>query len=89
MQENSGIKAGKALQDGRDMHKSDNAFHEWCMAEFPELKRETRLRIMQVGRRFGATNLTHHVSISVLYELAAPSVPDDLAEGLRVIVVAR
>ena len=22
------IKAGKALQEGRDMHKSDNAFHD-------------------------------------------------------------
>lgn len=74
------IKAGQALQEGRDMHPSDNAFHAWCMQEFPELKRETRLRVMQVGKRFGATNLTHHIPISVLYELAAPSVPNELVE---------
>lgn len=62
------------------MHTSNNAFHDWCVQEFPDLKRETRLRVMQVGRRFGATNLTHQHPISVLYELAAPSVPDELVE---------
>jgi hypothetical protein len=76
------IKAGQALQEGRDMHLSDNAFHDWCMQEFPDLKRETRLRIMQVGRRFGATFMTHQFPITVLYELAAPSVPDELVEDV-------
>lgn len=74
------IKAGQALQEGRDMHKSDNAFHEWCMQEFPELHRKTRLRMMQVGRKFGGTFMSHHIAPTVLYELAAPSVPDELVE---------
>ena len=76
------IKAGQSLQVGRDMHLSDNAFHDWCMQEFPDLKRETRLRIMQVGRRFSATFMTHQLPITVLYELAAPSVPDELVEDI-------
>ena len=56
------------------------------MQEFPDLKRETRLRIMQVGRRFGATFMTHQFPITVLYELAAPSVPDENGEALQVLV---
>ena len=76
------IRAGQTLQEGREMHLSDNAFHDWCMQEFPDLKRETRLRIMQVGRRFGATFMTHQSPITVLYELAAPSVPDELVEDI-------
>lgn len=74
------IKAGQALQEGRDMHKSDNAFHEWCEKEFSGLKRDTRLNMMQVARKFGAEKIPTHLSISVLYELAAPSVPDELVE---------
>lgn len=74
------IKAGQALQEGRDMHASDNAFHDWCMQEFPELHRKTRLRMMQVGKKFGGTFMSHHIAPTVLYELAAPSVPDELVE---------
>jgi hypothetical protein len=55
------------------MHLSDNAFHDWCMQELPDLKWETRLRVMQVGRSFGARFMTHQLPITVLYELAAPS----------------
>jgi len=76
------IKAGQALQEGRDMHLSNNAFHDWCMQEFPDLKREIRLKIMQVGRRFDATFITQQLPITVLYELAAPSVPDELVEDI-------
>ena len=53
------IKAGQALQEGRDMHLSDNAFHDWCMQEFPDLHRNTRLQLMQIGRRFGAHQSMH------------------------------
>jgi len=75
------IKAGQALQEGRDMHLSDNAFHDWCMQEFPDLHRNTRLQLMQIGRRFGAHQSMHH-SFTVLRELAAPSVPDELVEDI-------
>jgi len=73
------IRAGQALQRGRDMHRSDNAFHDWCMKEFPDLNSKMRERIMQVGRRFGTTFMSHHLPITVLYELAAPSLPEEKA----------
>jgi cell fate (sporulation/competence/biofilm development) regulator YlbF (YheA/YmcA/DUF963 family) len=77
------IKAGQALQDGRDMHLSDNDFHDWCMQEFPDLKRHTRHNIMLVGKRFGGVEfIQHQLPITVLYELAAPSVPDELVEDI-------
>ena len=77
------IKAGQALQEGRDMHLSDNAFHDWCMQEFPDLKRHTRHNIMLVGKRFGGVEfIQHQLPITVLYELAAPSVPDELVEDI-------
>ena len=62
------------------MHLSDNAFHDWCMLELPDLKLETRLRVIQVGRRFGATFMTHQLPITVLCELAAPSMTYFLIE---------
>jgi hypothetical protein len=74
------IKAGKALQEGRDMHKSDELFGKWCKQEFPDLHRNTRTALMQIGNRFSA-HKNVHTSFSVLRELAAPSVPDDLVEG--------
>lgn len=75
------IKAGKALQEGRDLHKSDVAFHVWCNEEFPDLERTTRHHIMRIGERFGGVdNSKHHMKYSVLRELAAPSVPDELVE---------
>lgn len=74
------IKAGQALQEGRDMHPSNNAFHMWCEEEFPDLHRNTRTSLMQVGRRFDAQNFVQQFPVSVLYELAAPSVPDELVE---------
>ena len=65
------------------MHLSDNAFHDWCMQEFPDLKHGTRNNIMQVSKRFGGSqNFNCHFPISVLYELAAPSVPDELIEDI-------
>ncbi len=77
------IKAGQALQEGRDMHISDNAFGNWCMQEFPDLNRHTRHNIMLVGQRFGGVELIQHqLPITVLYELAAPSVPDELVEDI-------
>jgi len=69
------------------MHLSDNDFHNWCMQEFPDLKHGTRNNIMQVSKRFGGSqNFNYHFPISVLYELAAPSVPDELVEALQVLV---
>jgi cell fate (sporulation/competence/biofilm development) regulator YlbF (YheA/YmcA/DUF963 family) len=76
------IKAGQALQEGRDMHLSDNAFHDWCMQEFPDLKQRLRHNIMQVGGRFGKQYIADHIPITVLYELASPSVPDELVEEI-------
>ena len=76
------IKAGQALQEGREMHISDNAFHDWCIQEFPDLKPRLRLNIMQVGRRFGTQYIADHIPMTVLYELAAPSVPDELVEDI-------
>ena len=69
------------------MHLSDNAFHDWCMQEFPDLKRQTRQNIMLVAKRFGHQSFGNRsLPISVLYELAAPSVPDELVEALQVFV---
>ena len=76
------IKAGQSLQVGRGMHPSDNAFHDWCMQEFPDLNPKMRERMMQVGRRFGTTFMSHQLPITVLYELAAPSVPDELVKDI-------
>ena len=77
------INAGQALQEGRDMHLSDNAFHDWCMQEFPDLKRHTRHNIMLVGKRFGGVEFVQHqLPITVLYELAAPSTPYELVEDI-------
>ena len=80
------IKAGQALQEGREMHLSDNAFHDWCIQEFPDLNPKMRERMMQVGRRFGTTFMSHQFPITVLYELAAPSVPDEHQEALQYLV---
>mgnify|MGYP003643354500 CR=1 FL=1 len=74
------IKAGKALQEGRDLHTSNITFHEWCEEEFPELKPRIRLNIMQVGKRFDTQFIAGHLPLTVLYELAAPSVPDELVK---------
>ena len=41
---------------------------------------------MQVGRRFGTTFMSHQFPITVLYELAAPSVPDEHGEALQALV---
>ena len=77
------IKAGQALQEGRDMHLSDNAFHDWCMQEFPDLKEQgSDLISCKLGRRFGTQYIADHMPITVLYELAAPSVPDELVEDI-------
>jgi len=74
------IRAGQALQRGRDMHPCDNAFHDWCMQEFPDLKRHTRHNIMLIGKRFGGVEfIQHQLPITVLYELAAPSLPEEKA----------
>jgi hypothetical protein len=76
------IKAGKHLQEGRGMHDGDREFGRWCQKEFPDLKHGTRNNMMQLAKRFGASqNFNYQTPISVLYELSAPSVPDDLAEG--------
>jgi hypothetical protein len=73
------IRAGQALQEGRDMHLSDKAFHEWCMKEFPDLDRTTRHHMMKIGNRFSGVDYSKH-RYTVLRELAAPSVPDELVE---------
>ena len=41
---------------------------------------------MQVGRRFRYDIYSHQFPITVLYELAAPSVPDEHGEALQVLV---
>lgn len=75
------IKAGKALQEGRDLNLSDNAFHEWCEREFPDLERTTRHHLMKIGKRFSGVDICkHQMKYSVLRELAAPSVPDELVQ---------
>lgn len=74
------IKAGKHLLEGRGMHKGDREFGRWCKEQFPDLHRNTRLQLMQIGERFPAHQSMHN-NFTVLRELAAPSVPDDLAEA--------
>ena len=67
------------------MHLSDNAFHDWCMQEFPDLDRTTRHHMMKIGNRFSGVDDSKH-RYTVLRELAAPSVPDELVEALQVLV---
>jgi hypothetical protein len=77
------IKAGQALQEGRDMHKSDNTFHDWCMAEFPELSRQYNYNLRKIASRFHGVNFSlHQPKFSVLVQLAAGSVPDELVEDI-------
>ncbi len=45
------IGAGKALQEGRDMHSSNQDFGNWCNNEVPELHRKQILRLMQITDR--------------------------------------
>ena len=69
------------------MHLSDNDFHDWCIQEFPDLGLRTRHHIMKIGVRFSGLNYsTDHLNYTVLYELAAPSVPDELVEALQAFV---
>ena len=63
------------------MHLSDNAFHDWCMQEFPDLDRTTRHHMMKIGNRFSGVDDSKH-RYTVLWELAAPSVPDELIEDI-------
>jgi len=75
------IKAGKALQEGRDMHTSNNAFHDWCVQEFPELSRQYNYNLRKVASRFNDVNFSlQQPKFSVLIELSADSVPDELVE---------
>lgn len=75
------INAGQALQEGRDMHPSKNAFHDWCVQEFPDLNKNTIYKLRNVAKKFSDRSLMiDHLSATVLYELAAPSVPDELVE---------
>ena len=67
------------------MHLSDNAFHDWCMQEFPDLDRTTRHHMMKIGNRFSGVDDSKH-RYTVLRELAAPSVPDEHGEALQVLV---
>ena len=56
------------------------------MQEFPDLKPRLRLNIMQVGSKFGTQYIADQFPITVLYELAAPSVPDEHGEALQALV---
>ena len=74
------IKAGQALQEGRDLHKSDNDFHDWCNSEFPFLDKNKIYRLRQIAKNLGGRSFMIDHSITVLYELAAPATPDELLE---------
>ena len=67
------------------MHLSDNAFHDWCMQEFPDLDRTTRHHMMKIGNRFSGVDDSKH-RYTVLRELAAPSVPDEHGVALQSLV---
>ena len=57
------------------------------MQEFPDLKRQTRQNIMLVAKRFGHQSFGNQsLPISALYELAAPSVPEEHGEALQYLV---
>ena len=74
------IGAGKALQEGRDMHPSNQDFGNWCDSEFPELGSRTRSNMMLIAGRFDQHLNAQRLSYSVLAELAAPAVADDVVE---------
>ena len=76
------IGAGMALQEGRDMHPSNQDFGNWCEREFPELVSRTRVNMMLIARRFVTHKNAQRLNYSVLAELAAPSVPDELVEDI-------
>lgn len=67
------------------MHLSDNAFHDWCMQEFPDLDRTTRHHMMKISNRFSGVDDSKH-RYTVLRELAAPSVPDEHGVALQALV---
>lgn len=55
-------------------------FMPWLQAEF-EMSRQTAHDFMRVAERFGNESRNFlHLSVSVLYELAAPSTPDTIIE---------
>lgn len=74
------IKAGEALQEGRDAHRSDNHFHEWCKSEFPYMDKNKIYRLRQIAKKLGGRSLMIDHGITALYELAAPSTPEELVE---------
>jgi len=77
------IKAGQALQEGRDMHPSDELFGKWCNEQFPNLDRTTRFHLMRIGERFSCVDFGQQtLKYTVLRELAGPSVPDELVEDI-------
>ena len=51
------------------------------MQEFPDLDRTTRHHMMKIGNRFSGVDDSKH-RYTVLRELAAPSVPDELVEDI-------
>jgi len=55
------------------------------MQEFPDLDRTTRHHMMKIGNRFSGVDDSKH-RYTVLRELAAPSVPDELVEALQALV---
>lgn len=75
------IKAGKYLQEGRDMHPSNNLFHEWCEIEFPTLGRHVNYNMRQVAKKFSDVDPDQqHLGFAVLVELSRKEVPDELVE---------
>ena len=55
------------------------------MQEFPDLDRTTRHHMMKIANRFSGVDDSKH-RYTVLRELAAPSVPDELVEALQALV---
>jgi hypothetical protein len=62
------------------MHPSNQAFGNWCDNEFPELGSRTRSNMMAIAGRFDQHLNAQRLGYSVLAELAAPSVSNDVVE---------
>ncbi|SHF04384.1 Protein of unknown function [Kaistia soli DSM 19436] len=79
--------ASDIIEIGRDLHfvKAElghGKFLAWIEAEFG-MSRQSAERFMAVADRFGAKMLTlGNLPVTALYELAAPSTPDDVVEDV-------
>lgn len=83
------LEIGKALTAARDLFgDNDKAFGQWRKGRLPWLEVQTATNFMRVYWKFGSENLprkfygVENLAPSILYALAAPSVPDSVVTDI-------